>query len=40
MHYLTYVTVGAIIHEYYMTQFEAKTNPSQFIPAFTNATSA
>jgi len=34
MHYLTYVTVKAIIHEYYMTQFRANTNPSQYIPVY------
>ena len=34
MHYLTYVTVKAIIHEYYMTQFGVNTNLSQFIPAY------
>ena len=38
MHYLTYVNVKAIIHEYYMTQFGASTNPSQFIPAYTRVT--
>jgi hypothetical protein len=40
MHYLTYVTAKAIIHEYYMMQFEANTNPSQFIPAYTHVTNA
>jgi hypothetical protein len=38
MHYLTYVTVKAIIHEYYTTQFGANTNRSQFIPAYTSVT--
>jgi hypothetical protein len=40
MHYLTFVTVKAIIHEYYMTQFGANTNPSQLIPADTHVINA
>jgi len=40
MHYLTYVTVKAIILEYYTTLFGANANPSQFIPAYTHVTNA